>query len=74
MSKNYLYCFARDEDRKAENVYNLSECVLTLLSEAQPIILVEHSIQFSCSIYANDVFETKQLFELLKKGGNQENS
>lgn len=53
--KQHLYCFANENDLKAENVYNLNECNLNLISNnGKNMISIEHDIQFNCFIYSSE--------------------
>jgi len=62
---NELYIFNRQEDKKAENVYNVSEWDIFMPDSDQEIVF-DNSIKLGCSLKSETSMETLQLFERLR--------
>lgn len=59
---NELYVFNRQEDKKAESVYNVSEWDIFMSGET---IVFENSVKLGCSLKSESSEKTAQLFERL---------
>jgi len=57
-----LYVFNRQEDKKAESVYNVSEWEIFMSEE---MIVFENSVKLGCSLKSETSEKTAQLFERL---------
>ena len=88
--RKQLYCYASETDPKAEIVYNLAECTISLKNEfddaskeeknmkhdksTKNFISVDHTIQISCFLQGASDEETYLLLEEIKRCLNLTNS